>query len=93
MVRSSRISPTIDETVAVTDDHDVRFDHAQFRTDDQVLNFENTKFETRHNNRSHSIGQNSLPEASDSDHKYYSIDRAKELLGYEPRDNSADHAD
>ncbi|MFC6731647.1 MULTISPECIES: NAD-dependent glucose-6-phosphate dehydrogenase Azf [unclassified Haladaptatus] len=26
---------------------------------------------------------------SDNDRKYYSIDRAKEVLGYEPRDNSA----
>ncbi len=28
---------------------------------------------------------------SDNDRKYYSIDRAKEVLGYEPQDNSADH--
>ncbi|MFC3957678.1 NAD-dependent glucose-6-phosphate dehydrogenase Azf [Halovivax cerinus] len=27
---------------------------------------------------------------SDNDRKYYSIDRAKEVLGYEPRDNSAE---
>jgi NAD+ dependent glucose-6-phosphate dehydrogenase len=27
---------------------------------------------------------------SDNDRKYYSIERAKEVLGYEPRDNSAD---
>ncbi|AGB36152.1 NAD-dependent glucose-6-phosphate dehydrogenase Azf [Natronococcus occultus] len=30
---------------------------------------------------------------SDNDRKYYSIDRAREVLGYEPRDNSAEHAD
>ncbi|ADD05812.1 glucose-6-phosphate 1-dehydrogenase (NAD) [Natrialba magadii ATCC 43099] len=28
---------------------------------------------------------------SDNDRKYYSIDRAKAVLGYEPRDNSAEH--
>ena len=28
---------------------------------------------------------------SDNDRKYYSIDRARETLGYEPRDNSAEH--
>ncbi|WP_280535335.1 NAD-dependent glucose-6-phosphate dehydrogenase Azf [Halopenitus sp. POP-27] len=28
---------------------------------------------------------------SDNDRKYYSIDRAREVLGYEPRDNSADY--
>ncbi|APW96789.1 NAD-dependent epimerase [Halobiforma lacisalsi AJ5] len=28
---------------------------------------------------------------SDNDRKYYSIERAREVLGYEPRDNSADH--
>jgi len=28
---------------------------------------------------------------SDNDRKYYSIERAKEVLGYEPRDNSADY--
>jgi len=26
---------------------------------------------------------------SDNDRKYYSIERAKEVLGYDPRDNSA----
>ena len=26
---------------------------------------------------------------SDNDRKYYSLERAKEALGYEPRDNSA----
>jgi NAD+ dependent glucose-6-phosphate dehydrogenase len=26
---------------------------------------------------------------SDNDRKYYSIDRAREVLGYEPQDNSA----
>ncbi len=30
---------------------------------------------------------------SDNDRKYYSIDRAREVLGYEPRDNSASHDD
>lgn len=30
---------------------------------------------------------------SDNDRKYYDIDRAKEVLGYEPRDNSADYVD
>ena len=30
---------------------------------------------------------------SDNDRKYYSIERAREVLGYEPRDNSAEHAD
>jgi NAD+ dependent glucose-6-phosphate dehydrogenase len=31
---------------------------------------------------------------SDNDRKYYSIDRAREVLGYDPQDNSADyHAD
>ncbi len=29
---------------------------------------------------------------SDNDRKYYSIERAREVLGYEPQDNSADHA-
>ena len=29
---------------------------------------------------------------SDNDRKYYSIDRARDVLGYEPRDNSAEHA-
>ena len=29
---------------------------------------------------------------SDNDRKYYSIDRAKEVLGYRPRDNSAEYA-
>ncbi|WP_121821798.1 NAD-dependent glucose-6-phosphate dehydrogenase Azf [Halostella salina] len=28
---------------------------------------------------------------SDNDRKYYSLDRAREALGYEPRDNSAEH--
>ncbi len=28
---------------------------------------------------------------SDNDRKYYSIERAKEVLGYEPQDNSAEH--
>jgi len=28
---------------------------------------------------------------SDNDRKYYSIEHAKEVLGYEPRDNSAEH--
>lgn len=28
---------------------------------------------------------------SDNDRKYYSIDRAREVLGYDPRDNSADY--
>jgi NAD+ dependent glucose-6-phosphate dehydrogenase len=28
---------------------------------------------------------------SDNDRKYYSIERAKEVLGYDPRDNSADY--
>ena len=28
---------------------------------------------------------------SDNDRKYYSIQRAREVLGYEPRDNSAEH--
>jgi len=27
---------------------------------------------------------------SDNDRKYYSLERAKEVLGYEPRDNSAE---
>ena len=30
---------------------------------------------------------------SDNDRKYYSIDRAREVLGYEPRDNSAEYDD
>jgi len=30
---------------------------------------------------------------SDNDRKYYSIERAREVLGYEPRDNSADYHD
>ncbi|EMA41434.1 NAD-dependent glucose-6-phosphate dehydrogenase Azf [Halococcus hamelinensis] len=30
---------------------------------------------------------------SDNDRKYYSIDRAREVLGYDPQDNSADHID
>ncbi|ADB59333.1 NAD-dependent epimerase/dehydratase [Haloterrigena turkmenica DSM 5511] len=30
---------------------------------------------------------------SDNDRKYYSIERAKEVLGYEPQDNSAAHTD
>ena len=30
---------------------------------------------------------------SDNDRKYYSIERAREVLGYEPRDNSAEHDD
>ncbi len=28
---------------------------------------------------------------SDNDRKYYSLERAREILGYDPRDNSADH--
>jgi NAD+ dependent glucose-6-phosphate dehydrogenase len=28
---------------------------------------------------------------SDNDRKYYSIDRARDVLGYAPRDNSADY--
>jgi len=28
---------------------------------------------------------------SDNDRKYYSIDRAREALGYDPRDNSAEY--
>ena len=28
---------------------------------------------------------------SDNDRKYYSLERAREVLGYEPRDNSAEH--
>ncbi len=28
---------------------------------------------------------------SDNDRKYYSIDRARDVLGYDPQDNSADH--
>ena len=28
---------------------------------------------------------------SDNDRKFYSLERAREVLGYEPRDNSADH--
>jgi len=27
---------------------------------------------------------------SDNDRKYYSLERAKDILGYEPRDNSAE---
>ncbi|MFB6301925.1 MAG: NAD(P)-dependent oxidoreductase, partial [Haloferacaceae archaeon] len=27
----------------------------------------------------------------DNDRKYYSLSRAKQVLGYEPRDNSADY--
>jgi len=27
---------------------------------------------------------------SDNDRKYYSLERAREVLGYEPRDNSAE---
>lgn len=30
---------------------------------------------------------------SDNDRKYYSIERAREVLGYDPQDNSADYAD
>ncbi|WP_160134465.1 NAD-dependent glucose-6-phosphate dehydrogenase Azf [Halococcus salsus] len=30
---------------------------------------------------------------SDNDRKYYSIDRAREVLGYDPQDNSAEHID
>ncbi len=30
---------------------------------------------------------------SDNDRRYYSIDRAREVLGYEPRDNSAEHVE
>ncbi|WP_114575976.1 NAD-dependent glucose-6-phosphate dehydrogenase Azf [Saliphagus sp. LR7] len=30
---------------------------------------------------------------SDNDRKYYSLERAREVLGYDPRDNSADHDD
>jgi NAD+ dependent glucose-6-phosphate dehydrogenase len=30
---------------------------------------------------------------SDNDRKYYSIDRARDVLDYRPRDNSADHVD
>jgi NAD+ dependent glucose-6-phosphate dehydrogenase len=30
---------------------------------------------------------------SDNDRKYYSIERAREVLGYEPKDNSAEYAD
>ncbi|MDL5362045.1 NAD-dependent glucose-6-phosphate dehydrogenase Azf [Halalkalicoccus sp. NIPERK01] len=30
---------------------------------------------------------------SDNDRKYYSIERAREVLGYDPRDNSADYTD
>ncbi len=30
---------------------------------------------------------------SDNDRKYYSIERARDVLGYDPRDNSADHAE
>jgi NAD+ dependent glucose-6-phosphate dehydrogenase len=30
---------------------------------------------------------------SDNDRKYYSIERARDVLGYEPRDNSADYTD
>ncbi|MFD1512831.1 NAD-dependent glucose-6-phosphate dehydrogenase Azf [Halomarina rubra] len=30
---------------------------------------------------------------SDNDRKYYSIDRARDVLGYQPQDNSADHDD
>ncbi|RJT03835.1 NAD-dependent glucose-6-phosphate dehydrogenase Azf [Halococcus sp. IIIV-5B] len=30
---------------------------------------------------------------SDNDRKYYSIDRAREVLGYDPQDNSAEHDD
>lgn len=30
---------------------------------------------------------------SDNDRKYYSIDRAREVLGYDPQDNSADYTD
>ncbi|NHN48291.1 NAD(P)-dependent oxidoreductase [Halostella sp. JP-L12] len=30
---------------------------------------------------------------SDNDRKYYSLDRAREVLGYEPQDNSAHHSD
>jgi NAD+ dependent glucose-6-phosphate dehydrogenase len=28
---------------------------------------------------------------SDNDRKYYSIERAREVLGYEPRDDAADY--
>jgi NAD+ dependent glucose-6-phosphate dehydrogenase len=28
---------------------------------------------------------------SDNDRKYYSIERAKAVLGYDPQDNSAEH--
>lgn len=30
---------------------------------------------------------------SDNDRKYYSLDRAREVLGYDPKDNSADYSD
>ena len=30
---------------------------------------------------------------SDNDRKFYSLERARDVLGYEPRDNSAEHAD
>lgn len=30
---------------------------------------------------------------SDNDRKYYSIERAREVLGYDPQDNSAEHVD
>ena len=30
---------------------------------------------------------------SDNDRKYYSIERAREVLGYDPQDNSAEHTD
>ncbi|WP_049940724.1 MULTISPECIES: hypothetical protein [Halomicrobium] len=37
-----------------------------------------------------STGERSEPVGvSDNDRKYYSLERAKEALGYEPRDNSA----
>jgi NAD+ dependent glucose-6-phosphate dehydrogenase len=29
-------------------------------------------------------------EVSDNDRKYYSIERAREVLGYDPQDNSAE---
>lgn len=35
------------ETIVATDDYDIRFDHAQFHSDDEDLIFEDTTFETR----------------------------------------------
>jgi len=38
-----------------------------------------------------STGERSEPVGvSDNDRKYYSIERAREVLGYDPRDNSAE---